>query len=121
MQVEGGSRRRHQPAPPHVIFEALTNPYRDPAPPRLILLDDEQQPAVIAAEEPHRVVWSSLWSRRPDATLQFDLAAHESRQGCDLRWTLLLNEPLPDDALLGHMRKRVNQLINANLRYSFGQ
>jgi hypothetical protein len=27
----------------------------------------------------------------------------------------------PGDALTGHLRKRLNQLINANLRYTFGQ
>jgi hypothetical protein len=27
----------------------------------------------------------------------------------------------PDDALIGHLRKRVNQLIDANLRFTFGQ
>ena len=37
--------------------------------------------------------------------------------GADLR----VDEPVPDDALIGHLRKRLNQLINANLRYAFGQ
>jgi len=32
-----------------------------------------------------------------------------------------VDQPIPDDALIGHLRKRVNQLINANLRYTFGQ
>jgi len=40
--------------------------------------------------------------------------------GCDLRWTLLdFEDPVP--ALVGHMCKRLNQLIIAELRYSFGQ
>jgi hypothetical protein len=38
-----------------------------------------------------------------------------------LRWRLEVEEPLPDDGLIGHMRKRLNELINANLRYSLGQ
>ncbi|MCW2524655.1 MAG: hypothetical protein JWO63_2990 [Frankiales bacterium] len=41
--------------------------------------------------------------------------------GTLLRWTLSVNDPLPDEALIGHMRKRLNQLINADLRYTFGQ
>jgi len=32
---------------------------------------------------------------------------------------LLVENPIPSDALLGHMRKRLNQLINANLRHTF--
>ncbi|MEV4544807.1 hypothetical protein [Micromonospora echinaurantiaca] len=30
-------------------------------------------------------------------------------------------EPLPDQSLLGHLRKRMNQLVNGNLRRTFGQ
>jgi hypothetical protein len=30
-------------------------------------------------------------------------------------------DTLPEPSLLGHMRMRLNQLINANLRYTFGQ
>jgi hypothetical protein len=45
----------------------------------------------------------------------------DSGGGTDLCWTVLVQEPLPDDALIGRIRKRMNQLINADLRYSFGQ
>ena len=38
-----------------------------------------------------------------------------------LRADLRVDEPVPDDALIGHLRRRLNQLINANLRYTFGQ
>jgi hypothetical protein len=41
--------------------------------------------------------------------------------GTDLRWILYVDKPPPDDAQIGHMRKRLNQLINANLRHAFGQ
>ncbi|MEH1055127.1 hypothetical protein V6U89_07935 [Micromonospora sp. CPCC 206171] len=118
--LEGGSRKRNQPAPPHVIFEALTEPNRDPARPWLLLLDDEERPQTLRVDAPHLVVWSSIWRKRPDATVRFDLPSDGSG-GTDLRWTLFLAEPLPEPALLGHMRKRLNQLINANLRYTFGQ
>ncbi|MGW4461697.1 hypothetical protein [Micromonospora sp. NPDC004704] len=118
---EVGSRRRNQPAPPHVIFEALTEPYRDPARPWLLLLDDERRPRTVRAERPHLVVWSSLWTKRPDALVRFDLPADRGGYGTDLRWTLLVDEPPPEAALLGHLRKRLNLLINANLRYTFGQ
>jgi hypothetical protein len=119
--LEAGSRKRNQPAPPRILFEALTQPDRDPARPWLELLDDEQRPQVMEADEPGLVVWSSLWTKRPDAMVRFDLPADSSGYGTDLRWTLLVDEPMPDAALVGHMRKRLNQLINANLRYTFGQ
>jgi hypothetical protein len=34
---------------------------------------------------------------------------------------LLVDEPVPDASLLGHLRRRINELINADLRYTFGQ
>ena len=118
--IEIGIRQRNQPAPPHILFEALTEPDRDPARPWLELLDDEVRPSVIRAEAPSTVVWSSIWLKRPDAILKFDMPS-DGGSGTDLRWVLLVDEPPPADALIGHMRKRVNQLINANLRYTFGQ
>ena len=119
--IEVGARRRNQPAPPHVVFEALTS--SDPAGgrPWLHLLDDEHPPRVLEAEEPHLVVWSSLWARRPDARVRFDLPREDGGHGTDLRWVLLVEDPVPDASFLGHLRKRLNELVNADLRYSFGQ
>lgn len=116
-----GSRQRNQPAPPHIIFEALTHPNRDPQRPWLILLNDEVAPRVLEERHPDTVVWSSLWKARPDAVIRFELPRDEAGYGTDLRWTLEVEDPLPDDGLVGHMLKRVNELTNANLRYSFGQ
>lgn len=117
---EVGSRERAQPPPPPIVFEALTNPDRDPTRPWLLLLDDEQPPRVLEAAYPDLVVWSSLWPRQPDAHVRFELAS-DGRSGSMVRWRLLVTEPLPDASLLGHLRKRLNQLINADLRYTFGQ
>jgi hypothetical protein len=114
-----GSRMRNQPAPPWAVFEDLCDPHRQPVRPWLHLLDDEIEPTVIESVPLDRVVWSSLWVKRPDARVQFDLVA--GRGGTDLRWTLYVDEPLPDGSLTGHMRKRIGELINANLRYSYGQ
>ncbi|MBA2323898.1 MAG: hypothetical protein H0V92_07800 [Pseudonocardiales bacterium] len=86
----------------------------------MTLLADEVEPKLLRAEPPDLVVWSSLWPQRPEATVRFELAS-DGGHGCDLRWTLLLAEPLQDQSALGHMRKRLNELINANLRYTFGQ
>lgn len=117
--IEIGSRRRSQAPPPHILYEALTAPDRDPNRPWLDLLHDEQRPRVIRAESPALVVWSSLWTKRPDAIVRFELSGGPS--GTDMRWTLFVAEPVPDDALIGHMRQRLNVLINANLRYTFAQ
>ncbi|MDZ5446611.1 hypothetical protein U2F26_28460 [Micromonospora sp. 4G57] len=65
-------------------------------------------------------MWSSLWHKRPDALVRLDLPSDGSA-GTDLRWTLFVAEPMPEPPLLGHLRKRLNQLINANLRHTFGQ
>ena len=119
MVVGVGTRNRNQPAPAHVVFEALTEPDRDPQRPWLFLLDDEQAPRVVTSHKPDLVVWSSLLAKRLDAVIRFDLPPGGGRT--DLRWTLSVDEPAPDDALIGHTRKRVNQLINANLRFTFGQ
>ncbi|WP_344932529.1 hypothetical protein [Actinoplanes nipponensis] len=98
----------------------MSDPLRDPTRSWLRLLDDELPPRLIDFEEPNVLVWSSLWSKRPDARVRFDLAP-DGAAGTLLRWTLLVEEPLPDPSLLGHLRKRLNELINANLRYTFGQ
>lgn len=121
--IELGSRKRSQPAPPHVVFEALTEPDRDPARPWLDLLDDEQWPHLVEIDKPSLVVWSSLWIKRPDARVRFDLPRERGApgEGTDLHWTLLVAEPAPNADLAGHLRKRLNQLINENLRYTFGQ
>ena len=103
-----------------MVFEALAGLDPDPARPWLLLLADERAPQLIEQQKPNLVVWSSLWERRPDAQVRFDLTSDGSA-GTRLRWTLFVAEPLPDASLLGHLRKRLNELINANLRYTFGQ
>lgn len=120
LMLEAGSRRRGQAPPPHVVAEALLEPDRDPARPWLRLLADEQCPRVVESAPSGLVVWSSLWPSRPDAVVRFDLSS-DGHGGTNLRWTLLVDAPLPDASKLGHLRKRLNTLINADLRYSFGQ
>jgi hypothetical protein len=113
-----GDRRKPQPAPPKYVYEALTQPHRDPLRPWLRLLDDEMEPKVIEVQEPGLVVWSSLWTKRPQATIRFEIEPDGA--GTSLRW-ILADESEPDPPLVGRMRKRVNQLINAEMRFSFGQ
>jgi len=115
-----GDRRRDKPAPPRFVFEALTQPHSDPSRPWLSLLDDEQEPAIIEAKRPNLVVWGSLWPHRPTATIRFEIESDEAG-GTSLRWVLEVEAPEPDASAIGHMRKRINTLINGELRYSFGQ
>lgn len=115
-----GDRRRNQPPPPHVVYEALTQPHRDQSRPWLTLLDDEQEPRLLETVPPELVVWTSLWPHRPTATIRFEITS-DGASGSSLRWILAVEEPSPDPSAVGHMRKRLNQLINANLRYTFGQ
>jgi hypothetical protein len=118
--IDIGSRKRNQPAPPRVVFEALGEPDGDPYRPWLKLLDDEQRPNVVRSQAPSILVSSSLWTKRPDAVVEFALAP-SADGGTALRWTLYVEEPIPADPFVGHMRKRLNELINANLRFTFGE
>ncbi|WP_443134905.1 hypothetical protein [Gordonia sp. KTR9] len=113
------SKEKNQPAPPHLVFDDLVSPNRQPSRPWLHLYDDEVAPTVLEAARPRRVVWSSLWTKRPDAQVVFDLS--DGRSGTNLRWTLLIEQPAPDDRQLRHLCQRIGNLINANLRYTYGQ
>jgi hypothetical protein len=116
--LEVGTREKSQPPPTRIVFEALTQPSRGPARQWLVLLPDEQWPEILLAEDSQTVVWSSLWTGRPDARVRFDL--EPSGSSTSLRWTLSVDEPAPDPSLIRQMCKRLNELINAELRYSFG-
>lgn len=61
------------------------------------------------------MVWSSIWPCQPEARIRFDV-----EHGM-LEWTLYVDEPPPDADTVIRMRKRINELINANLRFTFGQ
>lgn len=118
--IEIGSRKRAQPAPPWVVFEALTQPDSDPYRPWLKLLADEQHPRIVRSEPASAVVWSSIWTKRRDAVVEFELTPSPDG-GTTLRWTLHVDDPIPPEPLVRHMRSRLNQLINADLRFTFGQ
>ena len=107
-----------QPPPARVVFQALVTPNRDPARQWLILLDDEVEPRVLEAVEPTLVVWSSLWTERPEAQVRFHIGTRSG--AASVTWSLLdVDDPGP--ALVKHACKRINELINRDLRYSFGQ
>lgn len=74
---------------------------------------------MLDSARPDLVVWSSLWPGRPDETIRFDL--RPAGTGSLLRWTLLTPADRPDESKVGHMRFRLNVLINQRLRESYGQ
>lgn len=117
---EIGSRARKLPAPPSVVWDSLVEPRQPKARPWLRLLSDEVDPAVLAAEKPGQVVWSSLWPSRPHDQVHFALTASPDG-GTLLRFTLLTPDDVPDQSKTGHLRRRLNQLLFADLRFSYGQ
>ena len=60
--IEIGGRQRTQPAPPAAIFEALTQPNRDPSRPWLLLDEDERPP--VPVEEIERLIAARHEARR---------------------------------------------------------
>lgn len=118
--IEIGSRARRLPAPTLVVWESLTEPRRPTARPWLNLLPDEVEPRVLQAEKPDRVVWSSLWPSRPKDWVHFELTAVRGTETL-LRFTLLTPDDAPDQNKAGHLRRRLNQLLFADVRFSYGQ
>ena len=118
--IEFGSRARILPAPPAVVWESLTQPRKPGARPWLNLLDDEIDPRILRADAPELVVWSSLWPSRPADEVHLELAETGSGE-TRLRFTLLTPDSAPDESKTGHLRRRVNELLFADLRCSYGQ
>ena len=117
--IELGSRTHRLPAPQHVVWESLTNPHKQGSKPWLRLLSDEVEPEILRAEEPTRLVWSSLWPSRPHDQVELELTSVGGETA--LKFTLLTSDEPPDPSKLGHLRKRLNHLLGADLRFSFGQ
>ena len=117
--IEFGSRGRRLPAPPHIVWASLVHPHQPGARPWLVLLDDEVAPTVLSSHEPDAVVWSSLWPSRPRDRVHLDLSAvgEETR----LTFTVLTPDDPPDPSKAGHIRRRLNHLLFADLRSSYGQ
>lgn len=116
---ELGRRTRTLPPPPWVVWESLTDPRRPGARPWLNLLSDEVEPRILESIRPTLVVWSSIWPQTPEQLIRFDIASDGS-DGTALTWTLTSPTEL-DAAAVGHRRYRLNRLLWAELRYSYGQ
>jgi hypothetical protein len=117
---EVATTEKTQPPPPHIVWQALADPAI--AGPRMWLRigRGERRPEVVQSRAPDLVVWSSLWVDRPKDRIRFEIAS-DGLSGSTLRWTLLAGEDGPPAERIAEMRYRLNQLINAELRYSFGQ
>jgi hypothetical protein len=110
------SRSRTQPPPARAIYEALSDPIADQARRDwLRLRDGELPPRVLQAVFPSVVIWTSLWPDRPDDQIRFDI---EDRH---LTWTLIGEASDQDNDRLDQLRYRLDVIINADLRNSFGQ
>jgi len=117
--IEIGRRTRNLPAPPRIVWESLTDPHRLGSRPWLSLLDDEVEPRILEAQKPQLVVWSSIWLKTPDEVIRFEVAP-DGYSGTTLTWTLTSPIEL-DPSVVGHQRFRLNKLLWADLRYSYGQ
>ena len=116
---ELGRRTRNLPAPPPIVWDSLADPHRPGTRPWLTLRSDEVEPSVLDSRKPVLVVWSSIWPQTPDQEIRFELAS-DGASGTDLTW--ILTSPVEmDGAAVGHRRFRLNHLLWAELRYSYGQ
>jgi hypothetical protein len=118
-RVEIGRRRSHLDPPPHVVFEGLTQPHRQQTRQWLLLLEDEQEPAILEQDPPHRLVWSSFWPHHPTARVTVELERELDSTGSFLCWSLDVDAPGPDPRAVGHLRQRMNKLLNSHLRDYF--
>ena len=108
-------RSKAQPPPAWAIYEALSDSIADQARRTwLDLRDDELPPRVVQAVFPSLVVWASLWPDRPDDQIRFDIEDQR------LTWTLMGEASDEDAERLDQLRYRLDVMINADLRLSFG-
>ncbi|MFR9749775.1 hypothetical protein ACL02S_01920 [Nocardia sp. 004] len=114
-----GSKAKDLPAPAHIVWKSLVEPKQPNARQWLALLEDEVEPTVLAAVEPAMVLWSSLWPNRPHDRVRFDLEARKS--STLLQFTVLAEEPAPDEGMTRHLRYRIAELLFSGLRSSYGQ
>lgn len=118
--IELAARGRKLPAPPRVVWRSLAEPHEVGARPWLRLLDDEVEPRVPRSVENRSLVWSSLWPSRPRDEVWLDVTDAGNGETL-LTFRLLTHDEVPDESKLGHLRFRLNCLLFADLRFSYGQ
>lgn len=111
-------KRKGQAPPPSVVWEALGDPL---APSRGYVWFDQRPgevaPEVLAHEQPHRLLWSSIWADQPD--LRIELLVEADGSGSVVTWSLLGRAGQLDADDLKRRRYRLNQLVNGRLRDFF--
>lgn len=117
--IEVAAKTGTLPAPAAVVWESLTDPHRRGARPWLNLLPDEVEPTIVAADEPTRLVWSSIWPGRPNDQVRFELRPAGDETAVSV--SLLSTDTPPDESQVAHLRKRLSHLLFADLRFSYGQ
>ncbi len=116
---ELGRRRQRMPPPAGILWADLAAPRRDGPRVWLSLLDDERWPSVLESVEGERVMWSSPWPHRPADRIVLEVAPDPN--GSTLEFVWLAGDPLPTESTIAHIRKRLNVLLFAELRFSYGQ
>lgn len=114
-----GQRVRRLPAPPPVVWADLVERRAFGVRAWLRLGPDEVEPRVLRSHEPREVVWSSLWPARPRVRIVLEClpSGPETR----LRFTIESPEEVDDASVVGHYRRRVNEILYRDLRESYGQ
>jgi len=72
--VELSRRAKSQAPPPWVVWEALCDPWRDEGREWFVVRPGEVAPTILDQERPCLVVWSSIWTDRPELQIRFDLS-----------------------------------------------
>jgi hypothetical protein len=117
--MEELARRRHKlPPPPRVLWADLVAPRREGARVWLVPGDGEQRPTTLESVENERVVWSSLWTSRPNDRIVLEVAPGDAG-GSVLECVWLAAAPLPGHA--SPLRYRLTRLFAEDLRFSYGQ
>ncbi|TCJ00099.1 hypothetical protein [Aeromicrobium sp. IC_218] len=116
--IEYVDRAKTLPAPPHVVWDDLVDPRTTGLRPWLVLEADEVPPRVVASERPRLVVWSSLWTARPDDVVTLELS--RAGAGSTLRVRVVTPHELPGEDVASHVRRRLGQLLYGELRLTYG-
>jgi hypothetical protein len=113
-------RRKAQAPTPSAVFESLAEPQLPGARRWLHLSADETAPEVTATVPHSAVAWSSIWPDHPELVIEFHLGPGPGG-GTDLEWRLLSPRESPGDAAVRCLQRRMNEIVNRDLRLSYGQ
>jgi hypothetical protein len=116
--IEYVDRAKTLPAPPAVVWDDLVAPRTTGARPWLVLEAEEVPPRVLESERPGRVVWSSLWTDRPDDVVTLDLT--RAGAGSKLRVRVSTPDAAPEDDDVARVSRRMGQPLYGGLRLTYG-